>query len=279
MALARAGDGPIAARMRRMQVVELEDLRGFPRAIRDGGTDWLRFMADVTRAFDAIAPKVRHAMDAAGTDCIVDLCSGGGGPWRTLSRSLLERGPARIQLTDLYPNARAFEDLADGVPGLTFCSEPVDATNVPEHLSGVRTMFNCFHHFPPAAARAILADAVRKRRAIAIFEGVDRRLLPILAMPLQVALVFLLTPWVRPRKASRFALTYLVPAIPALVFFDGVMSMLRIYQPDELTELIRGVPGHEDFEWDVGTTEVRGSPLGITHLVGVPKVGADTQGS
>ena len=53
--------------MRRRQLVENEDLGWCPRVIRDGGTDWLGFMANVTKVFLPMAPKIRAAMNATGT--------------------------------------------------------------------------------------------------------------------------------------------------------------------------------------------------------------------
>lgn len=280
--------------MRRMQLIEIEDYDWCPRPVRDGGTDWLGFMANLTRVFDLVAPKIRAAMRATGTNRIVDLCSGGGGPWLTLERTLAATGQAGrdpaasrsgeatefdvpddaviVELTDLFPNVEALASLRQRSDGrCRFRTESVDATDVPVELDGVRTMFNCFHHFPPDLARAILADAVRKRRAIAIFEGVDRRWLPLLGMPLQAVAVWALTPWVRPFKWSRLLFTYVIPLIPLIIVFDGTMSMLRIYSPDELRELVAGVPGHGDFDWDIGVTPIPGMPIGITHLVGVPR--------
>jgi len=257
--------------MRRRQLIEIEDQAWCPRAVRDGGTDWLGFMANLTRAFDVVAPKIRRAMERAGTTNVVDLCSGGGGPWLTLERTLAESGPVRVELSDLFPNIEALESLRDRSDGrCAFRREPIDATNVPAELDGVRTMFNCFHHFPPQVGRAILADAVRKRRPIAIFEGVDRRALPILGMPIQAAMVMLLTPFVRPFRWSRLLLTYALPLIPALVFFDGTMSMLRIYLPDELRELTQGIEGSDTFDWDIGRLRIPRMPIGITYLVGTP---------
>ena len=46
----------------------------------------------------------------------------------------------------------------------------MSATAVPARLSGFRTMFTSFHHFKPEQAQAILADAVRNRCGIGIFE-------------------------------------------------------------------------------------------------------------
>lgn len=257
--------------MRRRQLIEIEDQPWCPRPVRDGGTDWLGFMANALGSFVPAAPKIRAAMEATGTANVVDLCSGGGGPWLTLAPELAKGGPAQVELTDRYPNLEALARVRERSGGrIGFRTSPVDATDVPAELDGVRTMFNSFHHFPPELARAILADAIRKRRGIAIFEGVDRRLVPILTMPFQLVAVPLLTPLVRPFRWSRLFFTYAVPLIPLLVLFDGTMSMMRIYLPDELRELVQSLPGHDTFDWDIGVTRTTG-PLGLTHLIGTPR--------
>lgn len=256
--------------MRRRQVVEIEDLEWCPRAVRDGGTDWLGFMANGTGIFNAVAPKLRHAMIATGTTRVLDLCSGGGGPWLTLERELAKSGPVEVTLSDFYPNVAAFDDLAARSDGrLAGERSRVDATDVPGRLDGVRTMFSSFHHFAPDKAAAILADAVRKRRAIAIFEPINSRAMGLANMPLQLPAILLFTPFVRPFRWSRLLFTYLVPLIPLLVLFDGTMSMLRLYLEDDLRELLPRVPGHETFAWDIGVTPIMGR-LGVMHLVGTP---------
>ncbi|MFK7985755.1 MAG: class I SAM-dependent methyltransferase [Sandaracinaceae bacterium] len=259
--------------MRRLDVIELEDLSACPRAIRDGGTDWLRFAAEFTGAFDPVAPKLRAAMDAGGVDRIVDLCSGGGGPWNRLEPVLRQSGDVEVTLTDLYPNEDALAHARARSGGrLKTRLEPTDATDVPASLPGVRTLFNGFHHFNPAQARAILADAVDKRQPIAIFEGFHHRALGMLMVWSQVPLVWLLTPLVRPFSLTRLLLTYVVPAIPFIVWFDGTMSMLRLYLKDELREMVESIDGHASFDWDIGTTKIPGVPLGhLTHLVGTPR--------
>ena len=257
--------------MKRLPLAEIEDQPWCPRAVRDGGTDWLGFMANATRAFSAAVPKLQAAMDAMGTRRIVDLCAGGGGPWLTLARDLAGAGDVEVVLTDLYPNLDALRAVRSGAAGVRVHDDPVDATNVPPEFVGVRTMFNSFHHFRPALARAILADAVRKRQAIAVFEGFDHRALGVLAVLLQLPTILLLTPLVRPFRWSRLLLTYVLPLIPALVLFDGTVSVLRLYSPEELRALVREIDGHEAFDWDIGTTPVPRSPLGLIHLVGTPR--------
>jgi hypothetical protein len=251
---------------------EIEDLPWCPDIIRDGGTDWLGFMANTTKVFSAVAPKIRTAMAVSGTNRIIDLCSGGGGPWPTLVSGLSNNGSVTVELSDLYPNIEAFRALSARTEGrLGFHARPVDATHVPEGLNGLRTMFNAFHHFSPNLAAAILTDAVRQRRPIAIFEGIAGRAMGFVFMPLQLPAVLLLTPFVRPFRWSRLLFTYVIPLIPLLVLFDGTMSLLRIYLEDDLRQLVSSVSGQETFAWDIGTTRIRGNWIGITHLVGVPR--------
>jgi hypothetical protein len=260
--------------MRRRQLIELEDLAWCPRAVRDGGTDWLGFMANTTKVFSVVAPKIRGAMIATGSTRVIDLCSGAGGPWLTLEREVAKSGPVQVELSDIYPNVEALTDTQTRSQGrLQFHRAPLSATDVPDHLDGVRTMFNAFHHFPPQSARQVLADAVAKRRAIAIFEGTNRRAIGFLAIPLQLPALLLLTPFVRPFRWSRLFFTYLVPLIPGLVLFDGTVSLLRLYSEHELRVLVAETPGHRDFEWDVGYTALPGVPIGVAHLIGVPRGG------
>jgi len=258
--------------MRRVHLLEIEDQSWCPRPIRDGGTDWLHFMANTHKAFNAIAPKLRDAMRRFGSNRIVDLCSGGGGPWLSLAPLLEESGSVEVQLTDLYPNLTARPRIvAESLGRIGYCSESVDATDVPAELEGVRTLFNAFHHFRPREAQAILADAVKKRRPIVVVEGADNRLLGILFILLMLLAMLALTPRIRPFRWSRILLTYVIPAIPLLGLFDGIVSMLRIYSSPELREMVSSIPQHETFEWDIGRQAVRGSPIGLTYLVGIPR--------
>ena len=77
-------------------------------------------------------------------------------------------------------------------------------------------------------------------------------LAPVLAVPNMMGLfaaALVAVPFVRPWKASRLLLTYAVPAIPVLFAWDGMVSGLRAYTPEELLELARSVRGSEGYAW------------------------------
>lgn len=258
--------------MRRLQLVELEDLAWFPAALRDMATDYLQTMLHLSNPYAPVAPRLRQALAGASEHRILDLASGGSGPWARLL-PLLADGPTPIHvtLTDRYPNRTAFEALARRFRGsVAFAAEPVDARRVPRELPGLRTIFSAFHHFPPEVGRAIIADAVAQGRAIAIFEATARTPAVFVAMLSTPLLVWLLTPLIRPLTPARLLFTYLVPLVPAIVLFDGVVSCLRSYTPDELRSLVDQVPGAASYRWEIGVERAASAPLGITYCVGVP---------
>ena len=93
-------------------------------------------------------------------------------------RSQLEASdhqPVSICLTDKYPNREAFRRAAeDSGHAIGFQEQPVDAAHLPADLTGFRTQFSSFHHFNPAQARAMLADACEQQQGIAVFEAAKR---------------------------------------------------------------------------------------------------------
>lgn len=256
--------------MRRFHLFEIEDQPWCPEFLRTAITDFLRALMEWFAPYAVAAPLLARALTQVGEAEILDLCSGGGGPWR----GLLERissagGPAvRVRLCDLYPNHEAYARLGR-LSGGRITGEPdsVDATAVPARLTGFRTLFTALHHFPPGPARAILADAVRQGRGIGVFEITRRSLLGLIGMLFLPVLALLLTPFIRPFRWSRLFWTYLVPVVPLVVWFEGTVSCLRTYTPAELRQL---VAGFDEYQWEVGT--VRGPPLItlVTYLVGTP---------
>jgi hypothetical protein len=244
--------------MGRLQLFEVHDQPWCPRSLRDALTDFLQFTINLGGSYDAAAPLLRDGIARAGATRIVDLCSGAGGPWRALRHEI----PVPVTLTDKYPNRDARRE------GLPFDPGPVDATAVPADLRGFRTMFTAFHHFRPAEARAILADAVQQRQGIGVFEISRRAPLEIAVIALTWLAVLVFVPFIRPLRWSRLVWTYLPPVLPIVGLFDGIVSCLRTYSPAELRELSRGL---DSYEWEIGEKRNGWSPLVVTYLVGVPK--------
>ena len=259
--------------MRRIHFIEFHDQPWFPSFLRDYITDALQFGFDRFKVYAPIAPLLQRALDSKQSPTIVDMCSGGGGPWLDLSKRLASGKSAkdplalRVYLTDKYPNLAAFQKISAASDGrIRFYPVPVDATNVPRELRGQRTMFSTFHHFRPAEARAILQDAVDAREGVGIFE-VARRAPSTIAMTLVfVLMLFVGTLWMRPFRWARLFWTYLVPIIPLVLLFDGVVSCLRTYRPEDLRKIVANLLAI-DYQWEIGESSGKAP---ITYLIGYP---------
>ena len=292
--------------MRRKEMIELHDHPSFPAFLRNLVTDALQALWQFGNSYGAILPRLSRSLAATAATEILDLCSGGGGPWLRLSRQLHGdyRLPIRICLTDKYPNREAFEQVhlrslthRQDLPSVPSASDsltqlpqigslpyPVDARRVPARLGGFRTMFSSFHHFSPQEAREILNDAVDSSSGIAIFEVARRSPRTLLVLCFTPFLVLLITPFMRPFRWSRLFWTYILPVIPFVIWYDGWISCLRAYHLDELKEMIvplqgtastRGQPQASSYRWELG--EERSGLLPVTYLIGYPVTSAQAR--
>jgi len=249
----------------RWHLFEFGDQPWFPQVLRDAETAYLTVayrLFPLPRLWAVkISTVLRHGEPAE----ILDLCSGSGGAIPSILKELEMLGfEARARLTDLYPNLTP-----PSHPRILWETEPVDATNVPPPLTGVRTMFSAFHHFRPDAARAILRSAFDRGRAICIFESGPGTLLGIATTLLIPVNVLALMPLARPFRWGYLVFTYLIPVMPLIVFWDGIVSMLRIYSPEQM-KAMTGDLQRGDYCWEIGLIQLRGVPGGLPYLTGRP---------
>ena len=113
----------------------------------------------------------------------------------------------------------------------------------------------------------MLQDAVDASQSIGIFEVTRRAPLAIGLMFPWALLVFVSTLWMHPFRWSRLFWTYVIPIIPFVVLFDGVVSCLRSYRPQELREIIGKLTGNE-YQWVVGEQMGASANVSITYLIG-----------
>jgi hypothetical protein len=245
---------------------EFGDQQWFPQILRDAETAYL---TAAYRVWPALArqwaEKISTVLDPNRAVEIVDLCAGSGGAMPQIIGDLRRRHyEVRAILTDLYPNSNSGLDSR-----ITWLPDPVDAKHVPSKLTGVRTMFSAFHHFRPDGARAILKDAFEHRRAICVFEsgsGTPLGMAAMLGVPLAV---LALMPLARPLRWAYLLFTYVVPLLPLLILWDGMVSMLRIYSPDQMRQLTAEFQA-PDYHWELGQIKVRGIPDRLPYLIGRP---------
>ena len=259
--------------MPRARLFEIHDQPWFPDFLRQEVVDSLQMVLEATNAYQPIAHRLRDAIDHAGTHEVLDLFSGAGGPWPSLVRDFDANSatPVEVFLTDKYPSA-ANRDGANSSAGshTQFLAESIDATDIPESLTGFCTIFSSFHHFDPAEARQFLQDSANKRRGVGIFEVASRHSLTILSILFIPLLTWLVTPFRTPFRWSRLLWTYLIPVIPLVLLLDGLSSCLRTYSLDDLRSLTRGLAAN-GYRWELGEESGGLLPIRVTYLIGFPQ--------
>ena len=253
--------------MRRLQLFEILDQAWCPQAVRHGATDYLEAVTSRGNVYRAIQEELFRAIRDCRAERVIDLCSGGGGPWLSPEwrAALIKHAPLTVVLTDKFPSdvlsARLGAD-----PYLSCANFPVDAAKVPESLKGFRTIFSSFHHFPDNVARDVLGDAVRCGDGFAMAEVTSRTPRALATMLLMPIFDWILTPRMRPFRWSRLLFTYLLPLIPLVVLWDGIVSCLRTRTPEELLILTSSFP-----QYDWRAAYAQGGWLSPVYLIGVPK--------
>ena len=257
----------------RKHFFELMDQRWWPHTLRQCMTEYLSFVANKTGLFVSGVPRLAAALHKTNSHSLLDLCAGDGGIWASVQPRLSAQAQVdKILLTDLYPSLTVRNSVTESSALFEYVREPVDATRVPPHLSGFRTLWNGFHHFPEVQAAQILRDAVSARTGVAIFEGTRRDFPSVLGMILLVPLIVLVvTPFIKPFRLSRLLLTYLLPILPLAIGFDGLVSCLRVYSPDELHKLVAQADSQGAYDWEIGEDKGEKQPVIITYLIGTPK--------
>lgn len=246
--------------MKRFQLFEIADQNWCPFSIRRAVTAFLATVGSRTGIYLPTIDVLKRALEPAETRSIVALCAGSGGGILDVAKTLSPN--TKIVLTDLAPDT----SFACSLRTIIYDPRSIDARDIPADLRGARIVYGSFHHFAPDDAQAILDAAVRANEPIAIFEATERSFRGIAVCMLIPILVVLMMPLVRPLRIVWIVLTYLIPILPAVILWDGLVSSLRSYTQQELRAFIEPL---KSYRWEVGVLAGPHQER-ISYLLGTP---------
>jgi hypothetical protein len=131
-------------------------------------------------------------------------------------------------------------------------------------------MYSAVHHFKPEQVQLILKDAIAANAPIAFFDGGETKPIAMLGLLLIHPIVFLVcAPFFKPLRFTRLLFTYIFPLIPLYTIWDGLVSILRMHEPEDLLEMTDSLEA-KHYVWKQGKTKNR---FGIkaTYLIGYPQ--------
>lgn len=266
--------------MRRRHLFELADAPWLPGVIKDGVTDNLQLGLNMFRPYDVVIPKLAELLRHTGAAQVLDLGSGGAGPWRTVLDGLGQQGiRPTVILSDLQPSPDRLAEAVRDLPDASYWPDPADARDLPPELRSVpvRTMFTALHHLREEDVRGLVACCVRDGVGLGAFEFTERRPREVLLSffaAFTTTVVFAPTFWRGwsasglARWATRIALS---PVIALVNAWDGAVSVLRTYTPDEIRAILDAVPGTDAYAWEIGLAKAPGMSSRVLYVVGRPK--------
>lgn len=263
---------------KRIQFFEFLDQEWLPTPLRATHIEYLDYLVETLKIYDPAIEVIQQILDELGQNQIHIACSGTGTFGRYLAGKLAE--DVEITLSDLFPVADNYAEIARETQGrVEPIFEPVDALDMPkEGCEGIRIITNAFHHFNEAQAQAFLDNAVRSGAPIFIVEASERSILPISLFVISLPFFWLhfiaISTFTKKYKIRRLITGLLFPVSFFTVLFDGVISFLRSYYPEELEEIAHAVKGSDLYKWKGGKLvkflPVLKSPIATFYFLGYP---------
>lgn len=237
----------------RIQSFEFMDLPLTPRILRDSVVESLGNAMRWSGVCKTAAPVFNEFCENLESDKLLDMCSGSGEPAAVLLDALKGRGDPlpHFYISDLFPVVHQMTEVANKHPGhIDVIETPLDASNVPDvHTHSARMVISAFHHFPPTLAASILKDSAEKGKAIFILEPMTRQGKGAMRMGFYFVLANAINPFVsKKNRVAKGVFTYVIPLIPAMAAWDGLVSILRMYTKEDFATLTESID--VPYEWE-----------------------------
>jgi hypothetical protein len=248
--------------MKRLELFEFEDFDWLPNYIRTGVTNLIIVLHKIMGTTDVLVEVITECKKKINFHQIIDLGSGSGGPMidviDKINTNESSEEPITLLLSDKYPHATTVDRINNlGLQNIRYLGDSVDASEMENVPSGLKTMVASFHHMPPNVAKQILSSAEDSGEPILIYE-LAKNTIPVivwwLLLPISLMILVLMslvfTLFVRPLTITQIVFTYLIPIIPIIYAWDGQASMVRTYTFEDIKTLT-SERRNEAYTWEI----------------------------
>ena len=262
----------IKMNIKRLQLFEFNDFSWIPASIREVSMGIISEISKFFKIFDQGFTKVEQSMKVASKPVIQGLCAGDGQLMVLLSKFVKSKDIA-IVVSDLHPNLSSYNALEKKSNGnIRFLKKPVNVFDVPADQPGTRLIINAIHHFPKEEVKRIISKSVNDNEPLVFLEPISRDIMSIIkyivAAPFACLIISLLKTF-----SGRFVYLLwgiLIPLGTFIHIFDGIVSHLRAYKPEELREMVQETDTAGKYQWDIGVSKAT-LDTKMIYLIGYPK--------
>ena len=174
---------------------------------------------------------------------IKDPCAGSGHVNLMIRTALPASFTGSFELSDLMIEkniefAKQINALKDS--GISYKLQPTDATKSTPEDHSPKLFINSFHHFDHDQVGQILKHNAENGNDILILEYCRKSPDSLIAMFFGPVLFLLFLPfiWNRKNRLPCVLFTYLLPLIPLMLLWDGIISCLRTYSAKDLHAIL-----------------------------------------
>ena len=257
-----------------MRLFEFGDLEQAPQWYHVNLRRYLVFFYKVFGYHGLWVPALTSFMRSAKDDAYLELGSGGGEALRLVVDELPDdmKAGKRFLLSDINPVSHFVEETnAQADSPFRYHPVAVDATQIPDDLAHPRIFINSFHHFSPQQVKANIRASTQAGQATLVLEYVRNTPLAYLSMVTGPVVAFLTVPFVVRREdlPAMLLFTYLIPAFPLMMLWDGIVSCARAYT----AKSVRTALGDNAAAVEISSYVKRDLmyPAGVTAITIVPK--------
>ena len=256
----------------RIQAFEFMDLPQTPRSLRDSIVESLGNSLRWSGIYKNAAVLFTEFCASLESNTLLDLCSGSGKHVAILLDALIIRGEKLpcFLISDLFPAIHEMKKIVEQYPeNVQAIHTPIDALNVPDsYPHSARVVISAFHHFTPGSARSILRDSAEKGKPIFVLEPMTRNFRSFLKLGSFYLLALMINPFSSKKdRLLKAVFTYLIPLIPFMGLWDGVVSTMRVYTEEEFMALTSTIDAK--YQWRFRKIRV-GWNGKICALIGMP---------
>lgn len=237
----------------RIQSFEFGDINSIPKFYHNYLRTLMSLLYEYFKIHTLWLPVIREFSQTAKSEVIMDPCAGSGHVNYLLEKELHNENEIKFILSDfMTERAPMFSKQINEQenPRLKYIERSIDVLNMKEDELKIPKMFiNSFHHFDKEQVGKILKTHSVSGTNILVLEYCRKSFLNFVSIFLGPIIGMLLFPFIVKKQdfILSFIFVFLIPIVPLMLLWDGIVSSLRTYSVEDLKKILNEI-GVENYE-------------------------------
>lgn len=254
----------------RIQSFEFGDLPKIPKFYHNFLRTLMSRLYELFKIHQLWIPHILAFCKENESTVIMDPCAGSGKVNQLIESEIQKDVNIQFILSDIMTDrAPMFADHINGLRNkrLQYISHSIDFLKSQNEYKQPKMFINSFHHFTNDQVIEILKASSQNSSNLLILEYCRKTFMSFISMILGPFIAMILFPIVVKKNdlIETFIFMYLIPIIPMMLLWDGVISSLRTYDKDDIENLLKRA-GIDNYEITYSSGRSLLYPSGVTAM-------------